>query len=284
MTPWLAELGTALSAAFLLAALAALAALLLYTSMPPGAGRRPDSQHQPPAAVSQARAPLLPNTTRTNLVVGLLASGMVIAIASAVSTMLELRLISALMRDEYVSDTAIYANDLRQGAIGIVALVVYLATALAFCFWIHRAHHNLRALAARGLRFSPGWAVGWFFVPFWNLVRPYQVMKEIWQASDPEADPAQEAAWTRAPVSPLVPWWWASFLIMNLSARVANRLLASAEAHDAFVTAESVSLAADILTIAAAALAIALVTRLNVRQHARGARLARAAIAMGPAR
>ena len=280
MTPWLAELGAALPPAPLLAALAA---LLLYTSLPPGAARRPDSQHQPPAPLPQARVPQLPNTTRTNLVVGLLAFGMVIAFASVISTMLELRLINALMRGQYVSDTAIYTNDLRQAAIGILDLVVYLLTALVFCFWIHRAHYNLRALAARGLHFSPGWAVGWFFVPFWNLVRPYQVMKEIWQASDPEADPTHDAAWTRAPVSPLVPLWWASFLIMNLSARVADRLLASAEAHDAFVTAESVSLAADILAIAAAAFAIALVTRLNARQHARGARVARAAIAMGPA-
>jgi len=26
-------------------------------------------------------------------------------------------------------------------------------------------------------------------VPFLNLVRPFQVMREIWKASDPEVDP-----------------------------------------------------------------------------------------------
>lgn len=277
MTPWFAEVGTLLPAAPLLAALAT---LLLYTSMPPGAGRRPDSQYHPTAPVPQPRVPLLSNTTRTNLVVGLLAFGMVIALASAVSTVLELGLINAVMRGEYVSDGILYANDLRQVAISILDFIVYLATALAFCFWIHRAYHNLGALAARGLHFSAGWAVGWFFVPFWNLVRPYQVMKEIWQASDPRTDPADETAWMRAPLPALVPLWWASFLTMNLSATIAARLMGDAETHGAFVTADSVSIAADILALAAGAIAIALVTGLSARQSARGARLTRAVMEM----
>lgn len=279
MTPWLAEVRTALPAAPLLAALAA---LLLYTSVSPGAGRRPDSQYHPTAPVPQPRVPLLSNTTRTNLVVGLLAFGMVIALASAISTAVELGLGKAVMRGEYVSDGALYVNDLRQAAIGILNFIVYFATAIAFCFWIHRAYYNLGALAARGLHFSPGWAVGWFFVPFWNLVRPYQVMKEIWQASDPRTDPANETAWVRAPVPALVPLWWASFLIMNLSGWVAASRGASAETYDAFVRTGSVSIASDIVALPAGAIAIALVTGLNARQNARGARLARAVMGMSP--
>jgi hypothetical protein len=70
---------------------------------------------------------------------------------------------------------------------------------------------------------------------------------------------------------------------MNLFARVAARLIADAETHDAFVRADSLSIAADIAAIAAAAIAIALVTRLNARQHARRAHLTRALPEAGPA-
>ena len=38
---------------------------------------------------------------------------------------------------------------------------------------------------AGGLRYTPGWAVGWLFVPFANLVVPYFVFTEIWRNSIP---------------------------------------------------------------------------------------------------
>jgi hypothetical protein len=34
------------------------------------------------------------------------------------------------------------------------------------------------------MTYSSGWAVGYFFVPLLNLFRPYQVMQEIWKASE----------------------------------------------------------------------------------------------------
>ena len=60
---------------------------------------------------------------------------------------------------------------------------------LLFCVWIRRANVNADALVASGMEFTPGWAVGWFFVPFANLYKPYQAMAEIYRASDPNADP-----------------------------------------------------------------------------------------------
>jgi hypothetical protein len=77
---------------------------------------------------------------------------------------------------------------------------------MAFLMWIHRSHRNLSAFGAQGLTFTPGWAVGWWFIPIFNLFRPFQIVREIWQASDPGM-PAG-AAWRRAPSSPLIGWWW----------------------------------------------------------------------------
>jgi len=39
-------------------------------------------------------------------------------------------------------------------------------------------------VGTRESRFTPGWAVGYWFVPFVNLVRPYQIVADLWLRSD----------------------------------------------------------------------------------------------------
>ncbi len=75
------------------------------------------------------------------------------------------------------------ANDARQALIGFGYLGVFIVTGVAFLKWIYRANLNCRGFGAQDMRFTPGWSVGYYFIPFLNLVRPYQSMKEIWQVS-----------------------------------------------------------------------------------------------------
>jgi hypothetical protein len=92
------------------------------------------------------------------------------------------------------------ARDVQQLAI-LAQLCSSFMTALFFLLWTYRSYRHLSALSDRDLRFSPGWAVGWFFAPIMNLFRPYQVMKEIWEESDPGAGPSRPG---ERPVSPLL--------------------------------------------------------------------------------
>jgi hypothetical protein len=57
-----------------------------------------------------------------------------------------------------------------------------LASQLAFFVWFYRACANGRRFAPE-LQFTPGWAVGCFFVPLMNLFLPYQAMQEVWKVS-----------------------------------------------------------------------------------------------------
>lgn len=59
--------------------------------------------------------------------------------------------------------------------------VLSFALMPAFLLWIYRVSENLHALSREPLTFTPGWAVGWFFIPFANLYKPYRVMREIWR-------------------------------------------------------------------------------------------------------
>ena len=66
-------------------------------------------------------------------------------------------------------------------------------------------------------RFSPGWAVGWWFIPFMNCFRPYQVMNEIWKSSHPnnKYTPGLPSAGTyKIDIgSNLIGWWWALWIV-----------------------------------------------------------------------
>src|SRR5918997_1098797 len=78
-------------------------------------------------------------------------------------------------------------NDLRQWAVALIHLAVRIALVVAFLLWLHRASKNLAALGnpKSRIEYTPGWAVGWFFIPFANLVMPYRAVREVWVKSEP---------------------------------------------------------------------------------------------------
>lgn len=98
------------------------------------------------------------------------------------------------------------ANDERHNALTILQLVLTIGFAITYFFWKYRVNANTWAMGARGMKVTPGWAVGWYFVPFMNLVRPYQTMQEIWKSSASPSD------WQRQPGSSLVGFWWFFYL------------------------------------------------------------------------
>lgn len=79
--------------------------------------------------------------------------------------------------------------------------------AILVLVWIHRANYNARQLGGTDMHFSPGWAVGWYFIPIAWFWKPYQAMREIWQASVSPVD------WQRQAGSPLLVWWWGLWIL-----------------------------------------------------------------------
>lgn len=86
-------------------------------------------------------------------------------------------------------------------AYGDIGALVEIVTGILFCIWIHCAHKNLSSLNVQGLRFSPGWSVAYFFIPVLFWYRPFQVVNEIYKASNSLTDNPE---WKMAPTSPLL--------------------------------------------------------------------------------
>lgn len=114
-----------------------------------------------------------------------------------------------------VSEMVGFAGDVALMVVGLSALVFilfYLASGIVTLVWIHGAAGNARALRP-SMQLTPGWAVGWFFIPFANLYKPYTVIRDIWDASGGNA----------AGRSRVASWWWLN-IIGNIATSIGTRL------------------------------------------------------------
>jgi hypothetical protein len=190
-------------------------------------------------------------SSQTRFLKILLGSGAALAALALVSSFLQAELLGRSF-----TEAEGQANDSRQQVIGILQVVLYFLTAVFFGRWIYRAQHNVRALGAAGLAVSPGWAVGYFFVPVVNLWKPYQAMKELWRASK---DPA---AWQGVSVASILPLWWTLWLGSNVLGQVSFRLAMSADTLDDFKLATNVEILSGAVDIVLCLAALTLVSRI----------------------
>jgi len=142
--------------------------------------------------------------------------------------------------------------------VGIPFLLAFLASIVLVACWIYRASANAHALSA-DMTIRPGWAVGWFFVPFANLVMPYQAMKETWRESHEAAGRYEEAQ------SPIVGWWWGLWICGNVLARLGS--LFGAGTDSPLAAAPYVDLLDAVLNAAAALVLVRLMLRLGEAQR-----------------
>ena len=114
-------------------------------------------------------------------------------------------------------------------ALAACQIAVSLSCIVIYCIWVYRANSNARALGAQGMQYSPGWAVGWNFVPFANLVVPMQVASELFYSSDPATGPTN---WKSGGTPSLIGWWWGMFLGARFSSFFFNRLSDDSNAEE----------------------------------------------------
>lgn len=163
--------------------------------------------------------------------------------------------------------------EVAQGINDLLGFLVYVATAVAFLMWLYRANKNLRPLGIVRPEFTPGWAVGWFFIPFANLRMPYRAVKEVWVGSDPQLSVPGEESWQQPGSSSLLGWWWACWLIEGTVNYTVARLSMSATTTDAFFNLAKAQIFGDALSMGAAVLAIMVVKGIDRRQELRSRNL-----------
>lgn len=205
-----------------------------------------------------------------------------LCVVAVVSDALEYALLGRIADGERPSDAEITFNDTRQAVIGLAQTGLQIALYVAFIMWFYRAYSNLPRLGVTGgLRFGPGWAIGAWFVPFLNLVRPKAIANDIWKGSDPDLPPQAGRAWQDGAIpGALLGWWWFVWLITSLANNIALRTRLSAETAVELQANAATYIVADALGVPAALLAAQVVKKLNDRQEERAARLQHGAQAL----
>ncbi len=162
-------------------------------------------------------------------------------------------------------------NDTRQAAVAFINLVVYVALFVAFLLWLYRATKNVPALGNPHSRveYTPGWAVGSFFIPFANLYMPYKAVREVWGKSDPAIKSEEDLMFTPAASTPLVLVWWVSWIAMNVLGRASARFQSDAATPETLRWVTWVDIVGDVVSIMAAVLAIFVVRGIDRRQTER---------------
>ncbi|HET7377151.1 MAG TPA: DUF4328 domain-containing protein, partial [Anaerolineae bacterium] len=196
----------------------------------------------------------------------LLAANALLAIIMTVSYFMQLQLVNQFITGPRPTLADATANDARVSLLANINLILLIVTGIVFLFWIHRAYDSLSTIGAYGLNYSPGWAVGGFFVPILNFVRPYQVVREMWKASDPAVPDGY--LWTSSPVSPLVLIWWLLWIGAGLIGNYIRLTFNSKNATlDQFVSISGILLIGALITAIDAVLAMVIVLGLDARQQ-----------------
>ncbi|MCG6158000.1 DUF4328 domain-containing protein [Rubinisphaera margarita] len=139
------------------------------------------------------------------------------------------------------------------GIVALVQVAFFVITGIIFLRWKYRANKNLRELSTQEFEYTPGWAVGAYFVPLANLVMPYRAMKEIWTAAH-----RQEEEQTR-----FLGLWWGAWIISGTLGQLSFRINQGADDLESYTYAAAADFASDGFDILLTLIAIVLVSRIT---------------------
>jgi Domain of unknown function (DUF4328) len=91
-----------------------------------------------------------------------------------------------------------------------IDVICALVGVIIYCVWLFRSAKNAMFFSGRSLSHSAGLAVGYYFIPFFNFVKPILSMSEIY-------DKTYAIYREKRPVGLLRFWWaaWIGFLILT---------------------------------------------------------------------
>ena len=99
-------------------------------------------------------------------------------------------------------------NDAFDGVNAILTMV-WLAMFIVSIVWMHKAHTATKRLWSGQRKWSSGWTIGGWFIPFANLIIPKRVINEIERiATSPRTNGLVDYQWQQRQTSAFGWLWW----------------------------------------------------------------------------
>ncbi len=209
-----------------------------------------------------------PATVPARVAMVFLGLSCLVAVAGLILNYLTLRIVPEIDSGFASTMPRLDRLEAAQALTNAVSIWALLVTAVPFLLWLHRASGNARALGIENLPTSPGLAVGYWFVPFLNLIMPPKVVADLWRASAAEAEPG---TWQDAAVPSWIILWWLLFVMAHFIGMMARALGSKASdlaGVELLIWADS---ARGLCWIASGILAILIVREIDWRQRQRAA-------------
>jgi len=170
--------------------------------------------------------PFRDNRTLAKTVIILLCIGFAAELATYGFLGYEFLLLTGPAAEDYFYGESDFWLTISIAGSAILQILVYLTIIVFFAIWINRSCKNawlfdsadrphrplLGPVVSRIMTVTPGWAVGWYFIPIANLWKPYGAMSEIRNASGP------------GKMTAILPLWWALWISANLIGNISMRL------------------------------------------------------------
>jgi len=181
-----------------------------------------------------------------------------ITILSIVSSTWQYNLLVGIKeRPEDIDMPTIHLSDQFNGIVAISLLIIIILSIIYFIRWFRRAYFNLSQVPEAQVSFSEGWAAGAWFVPFLNLVRPFQIMREIWEGMQRVLTHRIGAPQSNV----LIGSWWAVYLISNIYSNFTFRYSLRSEELDELIVSTRLDLIGHFLSLASAIITLVVIKR-----------------------
>lgn len=152
--------------------------------------------------------------SRTNFALVTLCSSLTL---NTIYNYLNFRFLQQFKEDISISRyPTLLAENLTFNLLTVLNALLLILTVVAVCMWFYSANKNLHTAGLKSLDYTPGWAVGWFFIPFANFYYPYAVMREIVKGTKHISENTTDDFKTEKE-DPRVLLWWISYLLPGIT-------------------------------------------------------------------
>ena len=168
---------------------------------------------------------------------------------------------SGLYYDNILMMQEAEAHDLREGIIALFFMIVLIFCIVTFLRWTYKSSQISHLSGAKDLIFSPGWSVGWYFIPIATLWKPFQAFKQIYQVS------IQITDWKNVPIPSNLRWWWGLFIVSGIINNMLFRIYLSFDIYSDYSSIFIIEIIVSVMEAACCLIIIKIVKDISQRYN-----------------
>ena len=146
------------------------------------------------------------------------------------------------------------------GLTSVLYFISVLAAPVFFILWFYRSYNNLYSINRKNVSFPPAQAIWIWFVPFLNLIRPREIMAEVWDMNQHYAFKSDPSLKEQPPNRNLLNTWWGLWLFSSFLSGLNTSLSIWIGSIGEFVWVALVGIVGQSMAIGAALAVIRIVT------------------------